>query len=275
MTVLTMPAPPSQDTALRPVPWRRMIWVTWRQHRPTLISVLAVLGAVAVFLWIAGLWIHHNYAVMTACHPAGSAACQTLSSNFTGTDWTMANTLGIFLQLAPVLIGAFAGAPLLARELETGTYRYAWTQGFGRARWAIAKLVLVAVTITVAAWAFSEVFTWFFQPFLADVEPDRAQRDGVRHAAGSCSPPGRWLPSPSARSPACSSAGSSRPSPSPSASTWDSTAGAWLDLRKFYPVSLVTSNPSLFGQVPLTTVLQRDLPVGTEHLVHRARRQAR
>ena len=30
------------------------------------------------------------------------------------------------------LIGAFAGAPLLARELETGTFRYAWTQGVGR-----------------------------------------------------------------------------------------------------------------------------------------------
>ena len=41
MTVLTMPAQPGQDTgaALRPVPWRRMVWVTWRQHRATIISV--------------------------------------------------------------------------------------------------------------------------------------------------------------------------------------------------------------------------------------------
>ncbi len=31
------------------------------------------------------------------------------------------------MQVIPVLIGAFAGAPVLARELETGTYRYAWT----------------------------------------------------------------------------------------------------------------------------------------------------
>ena len=167
MTVLTMPAPPSQDTALRPVPWRRMAWVTWRQHRPTLISVPAVLGAVAVFLWIAGLKIHHDYAVLTACHPFSSNACQALNNNFNGTDWTMANTINIFVNLTPALIGAFAGAPVLARELETGTFRYAWTQGFGRERWTIAKLALLAVTVTAVAGAFSQVFVWFFQPFLA------------------------------------------------------------------------------------------------------------
>jgi hypothetical protein len=35
------------------------------------------------------------------------------------------------LQLVPALIGAFAGVAVLARELEAGTFRYAWTQGFG------------------------------------------------------------------------------------------------------------------------------------------------
>jgi ABC-type lipoprotein export system ATPase subunit len=70
-------------------------------------------------------------------------------------------------ELVPVLIGAFAGAPILARELETGTFRYAWTQGFGRERLAIAKLVLLAVAVTAVAGAFSQVFTWFFRPFLA------------------------------------------------------------------------------------------------------------
>ena len=167
MTVLTMPAPASQETALRPVPWRRMAWVTWRQHRPTLISLPAVLGAVAVFLWIAGLKVHHDYAVLTACHPFSSTACQALNSNFNSTDWTMANTISIFMILTPALIGAFTGAPVLARELETGTYRYAWTQGFGRERWTIAKLALLAVVVTAAAGAFSQVFVWFFQPFLA------------------------------------------------------------------------------------------------------------
>ncbi|HTA10356.1 MAG TPA: hypothetical protein VK836_17680 [Streptosporangiaceae bacterium] len=166
MTTLTVPTQPEQDHALRPVPWRRMGWVTWRQHRPTLISLPALLGAVAVFLWIAGLRVHHDYAALAACRPFSSSACQALNTSFSRTDWTMGNTIHIVLQLAPALIGAFAGAPLLARELETGTFRHAWTQGFGRERWAIAKLVLLAVAITAAAEAFSQVFTWFFQPFI-------------------------------------------------------------------------------------------------------------
>ena len=55
MTALTVPARPEQDASLRPVPWRRMAWVTWRQHRLALAGVAALLGALAVWLWLAGL----------------------------------------------------------------------------------------------------------------------------------------------------------------------------------------------------------------------------
>ena len=68
------------------------------------------------------------------------------------------------LQVIPALTGAFVAAPVLARELETGTFRYAWTQGFGRARWAVAKLVPLAVAVTVAAGAFSPLVSWYVQP---------------------------------------------------------------------------------------------------------------
>ena len=166
MTVLTLAARPAKETTLRPVPWRNMLWVTWRQHRATLISVPALFAAIGLFLLIMGLHIHHDYAALRACHPFTSAACQALNSSFNMTDWTIGNTVNILLNLAPALVGAFAGGPMLARELETGTYRYSWTQGFGRARWAVAKLVIVAVAITVTAGAFSQLFSWFFQPFL-------------------------------------------------------------------------------------------------------------
>ena len=71
------------------------------------------------------------------------------------------------LQAVPALIGAFAGAPVLARELETGTFRYAWTQGFGRWRWTLAKLVPLAVVVAAAAGALSVLFSWYYQPYLA------------------------------------------------------------------------------------------------------------
>jgi hypothetical protein len=76
-----------------------MAWMTW-QHRATLISVPAVLGAVAVFLLIAGLKVHHDYAAIIAAHCSlngnDSAACGRRISTFNSTDWTMGNTVLIF-----------------------------------------------------------------------------------------------------------------------------------------------------------------------------------
>jgi ABC-type transport system involved in multi-copper enzyme maturation permease subunit len=162
MTTLTVPARPAKDAGLRPVPWRRIAWVTWRQHRAALSGVAVFLGALAVFLWFSGLQIHHAYAA--DCHPATSLACNI---NFAGRYATAVNVMRAALQAVPALIGAFVGAPVLAREMETGTFRYAWTQGFGRWRWTLGKLVLLAVVVTAAAGAFSALFSWYLHPFSA------------------------------------------------------------------------------------------------------------
>ena len=124
-----------------------------------------MLGTLAVYLWIVGRQLHHAYAAATACHPASSIACGELISSFNGIDKVLAN--GTALQPVPALIGAFVGAPVLASELETGTFRYAWTQGFGRWRWTLAKLVALAVVVAAAAGALSVLLSWYYQPYLA------------------------------------------------------------------------------------------------------------
>jgi ABC-type transport system involved in multi-copper enzyme maturation permease subunit len=78
-----------------------------------------------------------------------------------------AGIVAALLQVVAALIGAFAGAPVLARELETGTFRYAWTQGFGRWRWAAGKLAPLAVAVAAVAAGFSVMFSWYYQPFFA------------------------------------------------------------------------------------------------------------
>jgi len=175
MTALTRATRPDEDDARRrPLPWRRMAGVTWRQHRIALAAVAVLLGALAVWLWIIGTPLHHAYAAAIACHPASSAACQALASTFDGTNDHLAGATtpgGVLLQLVPVLIGAFAGAPVLARELETGTFRYAWTQGFGRWRWALAKLVLLAVVLAAATGAVGMLVSWYYQPYYAPGRP--------------------------------------------------------------------------------------------------------
>ena len=131
-------------------------------------GVAALLGALEVYLLITGRQIHHAYAAVTACHPAGSIACGDMLGDFNIAYWSRAEVTAALLQAVPALIGAFAGAPVLARELEDGTFRYAWTQGFGRARWTLAKLVPLAATVTAATAAFSVLLSWYLGPFLAE-----------------------------------------------------------------------------------------------------------
>jgi len=150
---------------------------------------------------------------------------------------------------SPALIGAFAVAPVLARELETGTFRYAWTQGFGRARWTLAKLVPLAVTVAGAAGAFSVLFSWYFAPFadqglqtrLPPLAPLVFDLRGVAFAA--------WTLA------ACSIGALASmlirrvvPAIAATMAAWAGLAlAAGLFLRQHYLTPLVTHNPNLPG----------------------------
>jgi ABC-type transport system involved in multi-copper enzyme maturation permease subunit len=187
-TPAAAPAASARDTRLRPVPWRKLAWVIWRQHRIALAGVAVLFAALAAYLLIQGLKIHQAYAPVAACHPASSIGCSDILSEFNDAYWNDAEITGALLQVIPALIGAFLGAPALARELETGTYRYAWTQGFQRTRWTIGKLATLAVLITAATAAFSQLFAWYYQPFITDgqqswLTPAAFDLHGIGYAA--------------------------------------------------------------------------------------------
>jgi hypothetical protein len=102
------------------------------------------------------------------CHPLTASKCSALLQTFQSEGYQgTANTFEGVLQAVPALIGVFVGGPLLARELETGTSRFAWTQGCGRLRWIISKLIPLAVLVTTGAIAVSLVTSWYTQTFVA------------------------------------------------------------------------------------------------------------
>jgi hypothetical protein len=70
---------------------------------------------------------------------------------------------GIIL-LAPAVIGLFWGAPLIARELETGTAALAWNQSVTRTRWLAVKLAIGGLTAMVVTEALSLMQTWWAVP---------------------------------------------------------------------------------------------------------------
>jgi hypothetical protein len=165
LTTLSTPTFAEEEAELRSLPWRRMAWVTWRQHRTALIGAAAFLGVLVLLLLIVGIQLHNAYGAATACHPASSPACNALADNFNGIGNFLSN--GVLFQIVPPLIGAFVGGPVLARELEAGTFRYAWTQGFGAWRWTLAKLVGLGLVVAATTGALGILVSWFLQPYFA------------------------------------------------------------------------------------------------------------
>ncbi|HXA28850.1 MAG TPA: hypothetical protein VN193_08885 [Candidatus Angelobacter sp.] len=135
-------------------------------------GIAALFGVASTYLLITGLQMYRDYAAVTACSPATSDICHRVANDFLTTYVRGVGITLALLQTIPALIGAFVGGPLLAREFETGTFRYAWTQGFGRTRWLVAKLTPLAIAVTVAAGAFSLLVSWYIDPVIGAGDND-------------------------------------------------------------------------------------------------------
>ena len=144
-----------------------MIWLTWRQSRAQLVTALAALAAFAILLAATG---PHLAAVYAASGIAGcrGTGCGQLASNFLGLlsgIYPVVYTLGLAgVIFAPLGIGIFWGAPLIARELETGTFRMAWTQSVTRARWLASKLALPGLAAVAVTEGLSLIYGWWAAP---------------------------------------------------------------------------------------------------------------
>src|SRR6476469_2951107 len=110
----------------------------WLQSRTQTLVVAAVLAALAVAATITGVQMAHLYSSLLG-HCA--IRCDDFAiSSFTLHDQFFQHLLDLVAQVAPALLGIFWGAPLIAREYETGTYRLAWTQSVSRSRWLLTRL---------------------------------------------------------------------------------------------------------------------------------------
>jgi hypothetical protein len=144
-----------------------MGWVTWRQHRLALAGVVVLLGGVSVLLAWQGVEMHAAHANLGVdrCGALAGSACQVPVLAFEQQYQNWAQLLPRFVQFIPGLLGVFVGAPLVARELESGTFRFAWTQGTHRHRWITGKLAFLGAALTVLSLGFSVLFLWWYRPW--------------------------------------------------------------------------------------------------------------
>src|ERR1700679_339904 len=150
----------------------RLGWVTWRQHRATLIGLAIFLGLLVVYMLVAGFKAHglNDAAVRDGCvgQPYWTAHCRALLGPFDiGWPANYAAELLILLQLPPIVIGVFLGAPLLARDYAAGTTRFAWTQGTSRTRLTVTKVVLLGVAVLAAGALIGWLAQWSMAPIVA------------------------------------------------------------------------------------------------------------
>jgi ABC-2 family transporter protein len=158
-------------------------WLVWRQHRQQALFALLGLAALAAFLVPTGLQMHNELrrSGLDDCLPAtarvelvpvaGAAdpapdpivACQERAREFAG-RYGSRGIIGVLLWFLPLFAGLFWGAPLVAREVEHGTHRLAWTQGVSRARWALVKFGLVGGGVVLVAACYALLVTWWRAP---------------------------------------------------------------------------------------------------------------
>ncbi|GAA3385662.1 ABC transporter permease subunit [Cryptosporangium minutisporangium] len=136
-----------------------MIWLSWRQFRGQALAAGIVLGALAVTLVVVGYQIRNS--AFVRCE----SDCGGLAAPFQDRFANRLYFLDAGLLALPAVIGAFWGAPLVAREVEAGTHRLVWNQSVTRRRWLLVKLLVVGVASAVVAGLFSALLTWAASPY--------------------------------------------------------------------------------------------------------------
>jgi hypothetical protein len=140
-----------------------LAWVAWRQQRLALVVLALLAAGLSAQFVVSGLNLRAGIAAIARAHcsPQVLQACLPLYERATsyGPDWLNG------LIVLPVVAAVFIAAPLIARGYETGSLRFAVTQGVRRARWAMPQVLVPAVAGVVVCVVPAFAGAWFLSQF--------------------------------------------------------------------------------------------------------------
>ena len=73
------------------------------------------------------------------------------------------NVIAVAVLALPVLAGLFAGVPWVAREFESGAFRFTWTQGTSPRRWLLGTFGPLVLLAAVTAAIYGAAAYWWYQ----------------------------------------------------------------------------------------------------------------
>jgi hypothetical protein len=141
-----------------------MIWLTWRQSRAAGATMAAALAVLAVILGLTGPGLADDYSSGIAACTTQGGDCSDFVARFFRDNEGLGLAVTAALMVLPALIGLFWGAPLIARELEAGTYRLVWNQSVTRTRWLAVKLGLLGLAAVAVAGLGTLAVDWWSDP---------------------------------------------------------------------------------------------------------------
>jgi ABC-type transport system involved in multi-copper enzyme maturation permease subunit len=116
--------------------------------------------ALAAYAVMTGPHIAHVFNAY-AHHCSTRESCNPLNNRKDAALTKLIPEMGDLVSLAPALIGMFWGAPLVAREIESGAIRLVFTQSVSRSQWLRVKLLVVGLASAVVAGLVSLIVTWW------------------------------------------------------------------------------------------------------------------
>jgi hypothetical protein len=141
-----------------------MIWLNWRQFRFQALAGAVALALISSYLLYLGVEIRDAHdAYRSQCADPGG--CAQARSQFQGAYRNTLLFLAAGLWLIPGVVGAFWGAPLIARELESGTHRLVWNQSVTRRRWLLGRVAFVALASMILTGLAGLLLTWAASPY--------------------------------------------------------------------------------------------------------------
>ncbi|WP_257137436.1 hypothetical protein [Streptomyces sp. st115] len=162
----TLIHPKAEAVATVPGTLRGPVRVLLRLHRRSLWSAGAFLAAVAAALVAAVLRADHLVAdfAKSGCTTTGSLrSCFQPARSYADSMLEVSRIsdyASLVLVALPAVVGAFVAGPLIAREVENGTFRLSWTQSVSPVQWLAARLTTSAMLVVPGTLALTAVLAW-------------------------------------------------------------------------------------------------------------------